>query len=67
MAKFFQVQRLGQSTRGRYLYFWRYPSFLTIQCSINLAKPCAENKLYPSSCFDMILVCDRHTDTDTVP
>ena len=58
-----KVQSLGQTSRGKYPYFWRYSNFVTLQFRIGQRKPPCQNQLYPSSCFDTTPACDRRTDT----
>jgi len=38
-GKSFQVQSFGQSPRGKYPNFWRYPNFLITLCGIGGEKP----------------------------
>ena len=33
-GEIFQMQSLGQSSRGKYPYFWKYPNFPKTQCTI---------------------------------
>ena len=45
--------------------FFRYPHFFIIQYRIDGRKPPCKNELDPSSRFDTIADCDRHTDGRT--
>ena len=44
VAKILQVQRLGQSPEG-VPYFWRFPHFLKVQCSVSQGNPVCQNQL----------------------
>ena len=65
--KFFKVQSLGQSSRGKFPYLWRYPNFVMTQCRICEKKPpCQKTQLDTSSRFDTIPDCeDKETDRQT--
>jgi len=58
----FSKLSLGQSCRGKYRYFWRYPNFAITQCSIGRKKPLSENQLDSARRFDTIPI-DRHITT----
>jgi len=45
-GEIFQVQTLGQSSRGKYLYFCRYPNFTKTQRSIGRRKPACKKIIY---------------------
>ena len=57
----FLSPELGQSSRRKYPYFWRYPNFPTTQPS--RGKPARKNQLDLCSRFDTIPACDRHSTT----
>ena len=57
-------QSFGQSSRGKYPYFWRYPNFLIDKCRIGRRKLHGENELDLFLCFHRTPICDRRTDTD---
>jgi len=60
------VQSLGQSYRGKYRYFWKYPNFHITQCKVGQKESSlAENHLCPSSLYDAIPACDGQTDGQT--
>jgi len=59
---FLQVQSLGQTPRGKYPYFRRYPNSLTIQCMISQSSLYAKNEFDPFGRFDTILASDGQTE-----
>jgi len=61
-CEIFQVQSFGQSFRGKYPYFWRYPNFP--KNSVGRGKLVRKNQLDPCSRLDTILACDRHKHTN---
>ena len=58
----FSKLSLGQSYRGKYRYFWRYPNFATTQCSIGRKKPLSQKPARFGRRFDTISI-DRHITT----
>ena len=61
-AAAFQGPTLGQSSRGKYPSFWRYPNVLKTECGIGGRKPPCQNRVNPSSRFDTLPACDEQTD-----
>ena len=64
-SQFSQVQSLEQSSRGKYLDFWRYPNFLITLCRIGRRKLSRENQLDSFNRFDRTPTCDIQTDRQT--
>ena len=58
----FLRSELGQSSRGKYDSFWRYPNVLKTECRIGGRKPPCQNRVNPSSRFDTLPACDEQTD-----
>jgi len=67
VANFFSVQSLGQSSRGNFPYFWRYPNFLRLitQCRIGRGKLPCQNHLDQSNRFDTVSACDGRRKEQT--
>ena len=59
-------QSLGQSSRGKCPYFWRYLNFLTTQFRTRERKLPCQNQPDLSSCLDTILTCDRQTHDNSI-
>ena len=64
-GEIFQVQSLGQSSRGKCPYLWRCPNFLIMQRRIGHGKDVYAKIARLCSCFDTIPACGRHTHTHT--
>jgi len=55
------VQSLGQSSRGRHPYFWRYIPFQVQHIGYAKSSLCAKNQHDLFSRFDIILACNGQT------
>jgi len=56
---------LGQSSRGEYSYFWRYPNFIITQCWMCRRKHPRQKSAQFVQLFRFRLVTDRRTDGQT--
>jgi len=62
-GEFFYVESLGQSFRGRYPYFRRYPKLLLIQCRWNETYVAKTSSIGAVVSTQYWLVTDIHIDT----
>jgi len=65
VAKFSQVQSLEQSSRGKYLDFWRYPNFLITLCRTGGRKLPRQKPARFVQPFRYTPTCDIQTDRQT--